>query len=210
MNGDGYSTYCKDCDNKIAKIRNQKTKNKNLKWREEFPNKPKVSKKRCYDCGKTKSIENFSLTISNTDDYSSQCKLCRQKQYENNKELYSDNAKKNYIKNKDKIIAKSIFYKQMHYFGVTSRRKYIEATNKELANLFKKQKGYCAISGIKLTRDNISCDHKKPRSKGGSLKIDNLRFIHRYINLCMSNGENESVILKEFKAIVKAYDKFQK
>jgi 5-methylcytosine-specific restriction endonuclease McrA len=53
----------------------------------------------------------------------------------------------------------------------------------DLWKLAKKQKLICAISGRKLTTENISVDHVVPLSKGGSTKIDNMQLVDYHANL---------------------------
>ena len=61
--------------------------------------------------------------------------------------------------------------------------------NKEKVSAFqlwclaKKQKLFCAITGEKLTSNNISVDHKIPISKGGTNNISNLQFVTRHSNV---------------------------
>jgi 5-methylcytosine-specific restriction endonuclease McrA len=49
-------------------------------------------------------------------------------------------------------------------------------TASDLWKLAKKQKMRCALTGRKLTKDNISLDHIKHKSKGGADDISNIRF----------------------------------
>lgn len=51
-----------------------------------------------------------------------------------------------------------------------------------LATKWKTQKGLCALSGIKLTRDNAEIDHIIPISRGGQSVMDNLRWVMKDVN----------------------------
>lgn len=57
------------------------------------------------------------------------------------------------------------------------------ATYKELARLYKDQKGYCALSGRRLQKGLIHLDHILPLSKGGTDEIGNLRWVCKDANL---------------------------
>jgi 5-methylcytosine-specific restriction endonuclease McrA len=52
----------------------------------------------------------------------------------------------------------------------------------QLWKIAKQQKCICAISGIKLTAENISIDHIVPVSQGGSNNISNIRLVHAKVN----------------------------
>jgi 5-methylcytosine-specific restriction endonuclease McrA len=58
-----------------------------------------------------------------------------------------------------------------------------KATHKELAALWKKQRGLCALTGRKLDRNNAHLDHIVAKARGGSDKIDNVRWVCREANL---------------------------
>jgi len=51
-----------------------------------------------------------------------------------------------------------------------------------LATKWKTQKGFCALSGIKLTRDNAEVDHIIPVGRGGQSILDNLRWLSKEAN----------------------------
>lgn len=53
----------------------------------------------------------------------------------------------------------------------------------DLFSIAKKQKLICPLTGRKLTQENISVDHIKPKSQGGSLELDNLRLTVKEANL---------------------------
>lgn len=52
----------------------------------------------------------------------------------------------------------------------------------ELAALWRRQRGLCALTGIPLTRENAEVDHILPRARGGSDALDNLRWTTRTVN----------------------------
>ena len=53
---------------------------------------------------------------------------------------------------------------------------------KMLWSLWKEQKGRCALTGVKLGRDNSELDHIVAISKGGTGERSNLRWLHRDVN----------------------------
>lgn len=53
----------------------------------------------------------------------------------------------------------------------------------DLWKIAKKQRMICALTGVKLTGENMSVDHIVARSKGGSNKPENIRLVHKDANL---------------------------
>jgi 5-methylcytosine-specific restriction endonuclease McrA len=53
----------------------------------------------------------------------------------------------------------------------------------DLWKLAKKQKLVCAISGRRLTAENLSIDHIIPMVNGGSTEIHNMQLVDYYANL---------------------------
>ncbi len=56
------------------------------------------------------------------------------------------------------------------------------ATALDLVLLWKHQRGICALTGAKLTRENAEVDHVLPQSRGGSNNIDNLQWTIKDVN----------------------------
>lgn len=63
-------------------------------------------------------------------------------------------------------------------------------TARELAALWKSQRGRCALSGRKLNRE-AHLDHVIPRSKGGTGEIGNLRWLDPQINMMRHNFSDQ-------------------
>jgi 5-methylcytosine-specific restriction endonuclease McrA len=57
------------------------------------------------------------------------------------------------------------------------------ATYRELAAIWKRQHGLCALTGERLTRENVDVDHILPKTRGGSDASGNLRWVTRTVNL---------------------------
>lgn len=55
------------------------------------------------------------------------------------------------------------------------------ATARDLASLWRRQRGHCALTGWRLDR-TAEIDHIIPRVRGGSDDISNLRWVTRDVN----------------------------
>jgi len=53
----------------------------------------------------------------------------------------------------------------------------------DLFHIAHKQKLICALTGVKLTTETISVDHIVAKSKGGSNRPENIRLVHKDVNL---------------------------
>ena len=60
------------------------------------------------------------------------------------------------------------------------RKRSIKA--RELFELLENQEYTCALSGVELTPENVSCDHIVALEKGGRHDISNLQLVHRTVN----------------------------
>lgn len=104
---------------------------------------------------------------------------------------------------KDKLKEKEKFkrYYWNHPFirlakAIKKRDKNSKITAKDLWLLAKKQKCKCALTGVKLTNDDISPDHIVPISKGGSSDISNIQLVIKSANLAKHTlSENEFIQL---------------
>jgi 5-methylcytosine-specific restriction endonuclease McrA len=56
------------------------------------------------------------------------------------------------------------------------------ASFNELAGLWKKQRGLCALTGERLTRQNAELDHIIPKARGGDDSLSNLRWVTKEVN----------------------------
>ena len=95
------------------------------------------SKKRCEQCGQTKSLTRFSLDLSCRDGYSSQCKVCCAKK--------SEEWKRN---NKEKMAG----YRRKKKYGITPE---------QFKDMYDNQDGKCKICGGQLANGTRNCcvDH---------------------------------------------------
>lgn len=89
-------------------------------------------------------------------------------------------------------------YRKRRFFH--TRAKYMNQRNgstltpKELASLWHKQRGICALSGERLNAHNSEVDHIVPLQKGGSSEVSNLRWLHRIANKAKFTYSDEEFI----------------
>ena len=130
----------------------------------------------------------------------SYCKECT-KEY--NSEVWFKNknrltSKKNLAKNRR--VRKEKFFQ---YRALSFRHHYkcTEIDGKKLAlflwKLWHKQKGLCALSGRKLTKENAQIDHIEPRKNGTNNDFDNLQWTTKDAN----HAKNQ-MTQKEFKQFI--------
>lgn len=88
-------------------------------------------------------------------------------------------------------------FNNQHIFKYLSKR-YIKQgiilTPSDLWSIAKKQKGLCAISGIKLKEEIISIDHIIPKSKGGSNEKNNIRLVTLNANIAKNDMDDKTFI----------------
>lgn len=77
-----------------------------------------------------------------------------------------------------------------HFFRWRARNWGYGVTARELASLWRKQRGRCALSGCKLDR-TAHLDHIIPESRGGEHTIGNLRWLDPMVNVARGNMADE-------------------
>ena len=139
------------------------------------------------------------------------------KQYAKNPKKFRKRRMKSYWKNREQILEKQRGknktvvnsyqreYRRRHPFRLLctlTNRGYAEKIHfRDLFDLAKQQKLRCALTGDKLTRDNISVDHILARANGGRNIISNLRLVTRDANF-MKNVHTDSKLLELCRKIV--------
>ena len=88
-----------------------------------------------------------------------------------------------YHKNRDENLLKMKEYQKKRFFWIRSTKLKSSVNAKDLARIWKNQKGLCALTGRKLTRTNAHLDHITPKSKGGGDEKYNLRWLCVQANL---------------------------
>jgi 5-methylcytosine-specific restriction endonuclease McrA len=89
--------------------------------------------------------------------------------------------------NRDKRTAKMReYYARRFFWGRAMKlRGKGRATTADLARLWKAQRGLCAMTGRRLTRDNAHLDHIVAKARGGTDAISNLRWLCAEANLAL-------------------------
>lgn len=87
-------------------------------------------------------------------------------------------------KNPERTRAKlRVYYARRFFWGRAMKlRSEGRATFREIARLWKAQRGRCALTGRRLDRD-AQLDHILPRARGGGDEITNLRWVCNAANL---------------------------
>ena len=163
--------------------------------------------KRCSKCLLTKDVSCFHRSGSR---YVSQCKECRRKYYEDNKEKESERKRKYYAENKQAISVKAKKYREENKQAISVKAKKYREENKEkeserVRNHYQRNKSsYRARDAIrradmlaatpddadlKIIRliyencpDGYEVDHIVPIDRGGLHHQDNLAYLPMSIN----------------------------
>lgn len=155
------------------------------------------NEKECTVCHIIKPFNNFYNRSRMKDGKESQCKECSDAR---NIRYAKNNPDKTY-KSKRKYLNKNHIRIKYNNHGKLFRNKHklrtiashantcsIKKSNgelitaKQLWSLAKKQKMRCAISGVKLTNNNMSPDHIIPFCNGGKNVISNIQLVDKSIN----------------------------
>jgi 5-methylcytosine-specific restriction endonuclease McrA len=131
--------------------------------------------------------------------------------YKQNKEEIKARQRKYNFTAKAKISERNSLFRKHHPFKELMRA--VNANSKkrghperigymDLYRLAKKQKCRCALTGDKLTRDNISVDHITPLSKGGNNVVENLRLVTYDVNI-VKNSLSDLEFLTICKNVVR-------
>jgi hypothetical protein len=135
-------------------------------------------------------VSDFPRDSSRADGIGLRCKPCGKAYYAAN----ASKIQKQHKQYKDRNYITFAEYKQLygerHFFmskarnlcGAGEKRTPAIAKTVEVAQLWKKQRGICALSGRRLDRNNAQIDHIQAKANGGSNDISNLRWVHRDVN----------------------------
>jgi 5-methylcytosine-specific restriction endonuclease McrA len=98
-----------------------------------------------------------------------------------------------HARNRDKQTAKMReYYARRFFWGRAMKlRGDGRASTRELARLWKDQRGRCALTGRRLTRENAHLDHITAKARGGDDVIGNLRWVCNEANLAKREMSDE-------------------
>jgi hypothetical protein len=150
----------------------------------------------CRKCDTPKPLTDFHANSAEPDGKRPHCKECVKLFPSNGKKQRAAYAVKYYSANKTRIMAQTTTYYrnaiETRFFYSRARclqRKELTKglLTKELARLWHRQKGKCALTSVRLTRDNSELDHVLPLSRGGDSAIENLRWTTAEVNRARGN-----------------------
>ena len=146
--------------------------------------------KTCSVCKESKPLDHFPRDRHRT--YNGgifpRCNACRKSKYWANRERELAHMRDYRARNREKLSVKAKVYASRRFFYIRSRNlstRHIDgpvATPQELAGLWRKQRGVCPFTGIRLNKHNAQLDHIVPLVNGGQGAIGNLRWVHRDVN----------------------------
>lgn len=87
-----------------------------------------------------------------------------------------------YHKNREIRLATMKSYQSRRFFWMRAM-KLAGITAKDLASLWRRQRGLCALTGRRLSRANSQIDHITAKARGGSDELSNLRWVCIEANL---------------------------
>lgn len=148
--------------------------------------------KTCTSCNEIKQPDAFVRDRYKPDGRHPRCKSCTRAYYWKNREAILATNQEYREKNRIRVRLWNQKYGYRRFFFTRAQnlkvRNYTEgtlgvfATARDLAALWKTQKGICPFTARRLNRQNSQLDHILPLVKGGTSAKSNLRWIHRDVN----------------------------
>jgi len=96
-----------------------------------------------------------------------------------------DYQRRDYWENRSARLATMKEYQRRRFFWMRAGKLKSDVSAADLARLWKRQRGRCALTGRRLTRENAQLDHITAKARGGSDEIDNLRWLCTEANLAL-------------------------
>jgi len=158
-----------------------------------------LSLKKCSKCKAVRPRKQFSDNKNRPDGKYSYCKVCRDEHYQENKDKINEKLMDQYWKNRDKHLERFKTYRSdpenkkrireqnrayyfSHFFLTRARELDSSVTASDLARLWKKQRGRCGLTDVRLDRSIAHLDHIVPRARDGNDELQNLRWVTREVN----------------------------
>jgi 5-methylcytosine-specific restriction endonuclease McrA len=147
--------------------------------------------KKCSSCKLERPIDCFARSKGRPDGRHPSCKQCRAAYYKANRDWITRQYYEYRKANAERFRAIAKKYAQRRFFYIRANNVLIRIKGdrsrlgelcKEIARLWKRQRGVCPITGRRLNRENAQLDHITPLKLGGSSGIENLRWVHRDVN----------------------------
>ena len=166
-----------------------------------------VTEKVCSRCGVKKSGSMFGARAKTLDGLSYWCNQCgseyQQRHYYSNLEVnrqrkrewmakqredpekrreINERNRATYFLRKQRTRESQREMWQRRFFWARAQKIGSVRLGPELAKLWHKQRGCCALTGIRLNRENAHLDHILPKARGGTNDISNLRWTCNTVN----------------------------
>lgn len=148
------------------------------------------TKKPRTDAQRQKDLENHKRWLAkpgNRDALRAKQRAYHRENYVKNADYYKNKTREwlNKGDNRRKALDKLSERRRKRFFHYKSLRLRGEnkASGQQLAQTWKKQRGLCALTGVRLRRENAHLDHVMPKARGGTDEASNLRWVCWSVNL---------------------------
>jgi 5-methylcytosine-specific restriction endonuclease McrA len=146
----------------------------------------------CTKCLEYKSWENYFVSSKTKTGYQSECKICKQNRRlgrrDIKKELYCAKKHKQKLKKEKPILSKARDLRgRLLSRSKDPGIKQTTPTALELEQWLTRATYVCYYSGVELTLDSLTIDHKIPISKGGTNELENLCVASHHMNTAKGN-----------------------
>jgi Recombination endonuclease VII len=135
----------------------------------------------CFRCKVSKPSSEFHKDKFKKDGLKSTCKACYSIAYSNTKGKYKDRARKNYLANRERILASNMQWKYKNRYNIT-----IEQKKQRIAE----QNGKCAICRTPIDFSSAAVDHNHITKSIRGLLCDNC-------NVGLGNFKDDPQILRD-------------